>query len=62
MFCEGLACRIGMEVCETLTQSDAKLKTIQGEYQKFMGEARLSDSIEAGFDDPPEDEYISVRW
>jgi hypothetical protein len=61
MFCEGLACRIGMEVCETLTQSDAKLKTIQGEYQKFMGEARLSDSIEAGFEDPPEDEYISVR-
>lgn len=61
MFCEGLAARIGMAVCATVNQSDAKLKTIAGEYTQFMGDARKSDAIEAGYDDPPDDDYLSVR-
>jgi hypothetical protein len=62
MFCEGLGARMGFECCETLTQSTEKIRTIQGAYQKFMAEARTVNAIEAGFEDPPEDEYVSVRY
>lgn len=62
MFCEGLAARIALEVVETLTQSGAKLQAIAGEYQKFMSEARLVNSIEDAWIDQPDDDYISVRY
>jgi hypothetical protein len=62
MFCEGLAARIGMEVCQTLTQSDAKMQGIKQAYALAMREARLVNSIEAGFAAPPQDEFITVRW
>lgn len=61
MFCEGLAARIALEVCESLTQSDAKMKSIGGMYTKFMTEARMVNGIETGADEPPEDEFISCR-
>lgn len=61
MFCEGLAARIATAVCETLTQSSAKLQSIASQYQKFIGEARTVDAIEQGYDDPPDDDYITVR-
>ena len=61
MFCEGLAARIAESVCQILTQSDAKLRTIAGEYQKFMGEARTVNAIETGPVEPPIDDFISCR-
>jgi hypothetical protein len=61
MFCEGLAARIGIEVCEPLTQSSAKLLTIGKLYDRWMEEARTVDAIEDGYDDPPDDDYITVR-
>lgn len=61
MFCEGLACRIGLEVCEPLTQSTAKLTTIAAEYKTMMGEARTVNAIEAGWQDPPLDDFIACR-
>jgi hypothetical protein len=61
MFCEGLACRIGLEVCETLTQSAEKLSTIAQKYKAFMGEARQVNGIETGATQPAEDAYITVR-
>lgn len=61
MFCEGLAARIGLEVCQTLTQSDAKLQVIASQYQKFMSEARAQNAIEQSYDDPPDDDWLSVR-
>jgi hypothetical protein len=60
-FCEGLACRIALEVCEPLTQSAAKLQTIAKEYEKFMGEARTSNAIEVGSEEPPVDDWIECR-
>ena len=62
MFCEGLGARIGLEVCEPLTQSTAKKTTISQIYQKFMGEARTVNAIEQGAVDPPEDDFITVRF
>ncbi len=61
MFCEGLAARLAMEVCEPITQSDAKLAACSQAYGRTMGEARLVNSIETSAVEPPEDEYISVR-
>jgi hypothetical protein len=61
MFCEGFAARIGLSVCEILTQSTEKLKSISGEYEKFMGEARDVDAIENDAEEAPLDDYIACR-
>lgn len=61
MFCEGLAARIGMEVCEPLAQSTAKKQAAASEYQKFMGEARLVGSIEEGPVEQPLDDLLACR-
>jgi len=62
MFCEMLGARMALEVCETLTQSADKLRTIASEYEKFGGEARIVNGIETGPTEPPEDDYITARW
>lgn len=61
LFCEGLAARIGLEVAQPITQSDARLQTIASLYKRFMDRAQLANAIEAGYDDPPDDVYVSVR-
>lgn len=62
MFCEGLACRIAIAVCQTLTQSSSQLQSIASQYQKFMGRAKIANAIEEGYDDPPDDDFITVRY
>jgi hypothetical protein len=62
MFCEGLAARIAVEVCEPLTQSAAKIATIKQSYKEYMGEARLRNAIEIGAEEPPLDDYLSTRY
>ncbi len=61
LFCEGLGARIGLELCEPLTQSVSKKQAIASEYTKFMGEARLVNGIETGPVEPPLDDYLSCR-
>lgn len=61
MFCEGVAARIAREVCESLTQSTAKHAEIDRIYDKVMFEARLSNAIEAGAEEPPVDDWIECR-
>jgi hypothetical protein len=61
MFCEGLGLRIGLEVCPALTQSEVKAKEIAGKYEKWMTEAGTVDAIEQGYDEPPEDDLVTVR-
>jgi hypothetical protein len=61
MFCEGLAARIGMEICEPLTNSSAKIGTIAQLYAKTMGEARIVNAIEAGSEEPPLDDFLACR-
>jgi len=61
MFCEGLACRIALEICETVTQSGSKLENIAAMYKTFMTEARTVNAIEAGPTEPPIDDYIQCR-
>ncbi len=61
MFIEGFSCRIGLEVCEPLTQATDKLSAVANEYSKIMGEARTVNGIEQGATEPPEDDYITTR-
>lgn len=62
MFCEGLAARIGLEVCEIITQSTAKIGVIGKVYDRWITEAGIVNAIEDGFEDPPDDDWISVRY
>jgi len=61
MFCEGLAARIALSVCEPITQSRGKLNDITQIYQKFMGDARNANAIETGSVEPPVDDYLACR-
>ncbi len=61
MFCEGLAARIAVEICEPLTQSTEKLNGIETIYKTFMGEARTVNGILTGSVEPPIDDYLACR-
>lgn len=62
MFCEGLAARLALMVCETLTQSTSKIQNIGAMYKQFIGDARAVNGIEAGSEETSVDDYISCRW
>lgn len=62
MFCEGIALRVGLEVCPGLTQSETKAREIAGKYQRWMTEAGEVDAIEEGYIDPPDDDYVTCRY
>lgn len=62
MFCEGLAARIGFELCETLTQDGAKKASCERTYDRVMGEARTVNAIEVGPVLETQDEFITVRY
>jgi len=61
MFCEGLGARIGLAICEPLTQSGSKLELIAKIYEKFMSEARTVNGIETGPEESPVDDFIACR-
>jgi hypothetical protein len=61
MFCEGLAARIGMSVCDTLTQSNAQLGVIAKVYTQWIADARAQNAIEQRAEDPPQDDFITCR-
>lgn len=61
MFCEGLAARVALETCETITNSNSKQQTCNNAYSKFMGEARIVNAIEVGIVEPPDDDYLVCR-
>jgi hypothetical protein len=61
MFCEGLAARIALEVCEALTQSTAKLGAIAKIYQEWIDQAHTVNAIEQGVEQPADDDYVTCR-
>jgi hypothetical protein len=61
MFCEGLAARVALEVCEPLTQSTAKLGAIAKIYDEWISTARVVNAIEQGPDQPPDDDFVTCR-
>lgn len=62
MFCEGFAARIGMEVCETITQSNVQVGTVAKIYDEWITRAKNKNAIEQGADEAPDDDYLTVRY
>ena len=62
MFCEGVGCRMALNLCETFTQSPQKKQQITQDYNFFMTEARHVDEIEVGSTEPPEEAYQTSRY
>lgn len=61
MFCEGLAARMGYELCEILTQSQAKQAACEKAYVNFMAKARKINAVETGSTEPSEDDFNPSR-
>lgn len=61
LFCEGLAARIGLSLCETLTQSSEKVATCAALYKDIIRAARAKNAIEVGASEFPTDDYINCR-
>jgi len=62
MFCEGVAARIALAVMDTITQSNAQIQIVQGVFKKWESEAATVDAIESGYEQEPDDPYVTVRY
>ena len=61
LFLEYVASRLAYELCERITQSSDKLKTLISVYQDHKNVAKLANGIETGATEPPLDDYIATR-
>lgn len=61
LFVEALACKIAMEACEEITQSNTKKQLLTQEYLRAISEAYASDSIQEYPKSLRDDEWLLVR-
>lgn len=61
LFRDALACRIGVEFCDRLTQKRAKRGDVIQEYTAFMATAAQVDAIENPSQKMPESTFLTVR-
>ena len=62
MFREALALKLAVEMCDELTQSNAKKQALRDEYKDYIADCYLSDSLESIPVDPPEDLWVTARY
>lgn len=60
-FVDALACRIALQICETVTQSTSKKADVKDEYKDSVREARRTNAIEGVSAEPPTDPWITAR-
>jgi hypothetical protein len=61
LFREALACKIALELCEDITQSNSKKDRIKKDYNDAIAEAKRIDAIMLRPRDQLESEYITIR-
>ncbi len=61
MFCEVLAARVALELCETLTQNPQKFQSCEHLYDEAVANAIRVNAIEAGSTEPDTDKVDSQR-
>ncbi len=61
LFREAFACRLAVELCEQLTQSNAKKADAAAMYDMAIAEARRANAIERVAQRPPEDTWVTIR-
>lgn len=60
-FVEVLACRIAIQVCEQITQSNTKAEIVAAHYKDAVREARRANAIETVSAEPPTDTWDTAR-
>lgn len=60
-FDETLACRVAVQICEQVTQSNAKMESVMAQYKDAVREARRANAIEGIPAEPPTDTWITAR-
>lgn len=61
LFREVFAAKLAEEMCEELTQSNAKREGLAADYQLTIREAKKTNAIEKASSVPPEDSWVTVR-
>lgn len=61
LFIEALACKMAIEMCEELTQSNSKKESAKDDYKIAIKEARRANAFDRIAQASPEDEWITVR-
>jgi hypothetical protein len=61
MFSEALACKLAMEACETLTQSETKFNRMAEQYKATVLDAQRQASIENPPDELPQGSWLDAR-
>jgi hypothetical protein len=61
LFREALSCKLALELCEELTQSNTKLAALEALYTDIVRQAKKSNAIERTPQQPPEDPWVTVR-
>jgi hypothetical protein len=61
MFSEALACKLAMEACETLTQSETKFSRMAEQYKATVLDAQRQASIENPPDELPQGSWLDAR-
>jgi hypothetical protein len=60
-FIESLACRLALEMCEEITQSNQKAEKMERQYTLAIREARRANAFERISDELPEDDWLAAR-
>jgi len=60
-FNEAFACRLAMEACEAITQSDSKWQKCAAQYQAALGKASRANAIELPSDTISDDSWVMSR-
>jgi hypothetical protein len=61
LFAEAVACKIAVQVCEAITQSNTKQEKAEREYVFAIRRARQINAFENPTPDEPEDMWVNVR-
>lgn len=61
LFVEVLACKLAIEACESLTQSNTKKQNLWQEYEQAVSRARTQDAIEKAPDIIPDGSWLQAR-
>lgn len=61
LFVELLACKLAMESCETLTQSETKFTRCAQQYKDALHEAIRQDAVEKAPDELPQGSWLDAR-
>lgn len=61
LYLEALACKLALELCEELTQSNTKKAELKDDYKNAIAAARKANAFERTSQIPPEDTWVTVR-